>query len=111
MQLGQASIGNILRDSVGRDLVEVPFAHVGLDYRSYIEIDPSLLRPAEVHQLRGDCPKATRELGWRPKTSFEQLVAMMVDADLSLLSSGPLKSKQARFIWELQVFEQTSGDN
>jgi GDPmannose 4,6-dehydratase len=71
-----------------RDLVEVAFAHVGLDYRSYIEIDPALLRPAEVHHLRGDCSKATRELGWRPKTSFEQLVAMMVDADLSLLSSG-----------------------
>src|SRR6202035_2535880 len=54
-----------------RDFVEVAFAHVGLDYRSHIEVDPSLLRPAEVHHLRGDYSRAARELGWKPKTSFE----------------------------------------
>jgi GDPmannose 4,6-dehydratase len=79
-----------------RDLVEVAFDHVGLDYRSYVELDPSLLRPAEVHHLRGDCSKATSELGWKPKTSFEELVAMMVDADLALLNgSTPLTEASA----------------
>ncbi len=66
-----------------RDLLEAAFSHVGLDYRSYVEVDPSLLRPAEVEHLHGDSSKAARELGWKPKTSFEQLVAMMVEADLA----------------------------
>jgi len=69
-----------------RDLLEVAFGHVGLDYRSHIELDPSLLRPAEVHHLCGDCSRAARELDWKPTTSFEQLVTMMVDADLARLS-------------------------
>ena len=71
-----------------RDLVEVAFGHVGLDYRQHVELDPGLLRPAEVHHLSGDCSKATRELGWKPKTSFEQLVALMVDADVARLTGG-----------------------
>jgi GDPmannose 4,6-dehydratase len=66
-----------------RDLLEAAFSHVGLDYRSYVEVDPSLLRPAEVEHLHGDSSKAARELGWKPKTSFQQLVAMMVEADLA----------------------------
>ncbi len=70
-----------------RDLLEVAFAHLGLDYRAHIEIDPALLRPAEVHHLRGDYSKAARELNWKPKTSFEQLVALMVDADLARLGA------------------------
>jgi GDPmannose 4,6-dehydratase len=68
-----------------RNLLEVAFAHVGLDYRSHIEVDPALLRPAEVHHLRGDSTRAERELGWKPRTSFEQLIRMMVDADLARL--------------------------
>lgn len=68
-----------------RKLVEVAFAHVGLDYQEHVEIDPALLRPAEVHHLLGDAAKARRELGWQPKVSFEELVAMMVDADLALI--------------------------
>jgi GDPmannose 4,6-dehydratase len=71
-----------------RELLEVAFAHMGLDYRDYVEVDPALLRPAEVQHLHGDCSKAARELGWKPKTSFEQLVKMMVDADLAALSSS-----------------------
>jgi GDPmannose 4,6-dehydratase len=70
-----------------RQLVELAFAHVGLDYRDHIEVDPALLRPAEVHHLRGDCAKARRELGWIPAVGFEQLVAMMVDSDLELVSA------------------------
>lgn len=73
-----------------RRLVEVAFGHVGLDYREYIEIDPGLLRPAEVYHLCGDASKATHELGWRPTVSFEELVEMMVDADLAAVDNrGP----------------------
>ena len=68
-----------------RDLVEIAFTHAGLDYRQHVEMDPSLLRPAEVQQLRGDYSKAARVLGWKPRTSFDQLIRMMVDEDLARL--------------------------
>jgi GDPmannose 4,6-dehydratase len=71
-----------------RDLVEIAFARVGLDWRKYIRIDPALLRPAEVEHLLGDASKARAELGWKPEVAFEKLVDMMVDADLSRLSSS-----------------------
>jgi GDPmannose 4,6-dehydratase len=70
-----------------RHLVELAFAHVGLDYQQHVEIDPNLLRPAEVYHLRGDYTKARDRLGWQPTMSFEQLVANMVDSDISLLSN------------------------
>jgi GDPmannose 4,6-dehydratase len=69
------------------NLLEVAFAHVGLDYRQHVEIDPALMRPAEVHHLRGDSSRAAGELGWKPKTSFEELIRNMVDEDLARLSS------------------------
>jgi GDPmannose 4,6-dehydratase len=73
----------------------VAFGHVGLDYRKYLEVDPALLRPAEVFHLRGDASRAERELGWKPAVDFEELVAMMVDADLEGLekqASRPVES-------------------
>jgi GDPmannose 4,6-dehydratase len=69
-----------------RDLVEVAFRHVGLDWQQYVRIDPALMRPAEVDHLIGDASKAKAVLGWEPTVSFEQLVEMMVDADLARLS-------------------------
>lgn len=66
-----------------RRLLEVAFGHVGLDYQEYVEVDPALLRPAEVYHLRGDASRAGRKLGWKPAINFEELVAMMVDADLA----------------------------
>lgn len=69
-----------------RELLEIAFAHVGLDYRDHIEIDPELLRPAEVYHLRGDSSRAREELGWTPRINFEQLIRMMVDSDLELVS-------------------------
>ena len=77
-----------------RDLLEVAFAQVELDYRKYVEIDPSLLRPAEVHHLRGDCRRAERELGWKAKSSFEQLIRNMVDEDLARLSGSAAGSSR-----------------
>ena len=70
-----------------RQLVEVAFGHVGLDWQKHVRIDPALLRPAEVDHLIGDASKARRVLGWEPTVSFEQLVAMMVDADIEKLSA------------------------
>lgn len=70
-----------------RELVEVAFAHAGLDWEKYVKIDRALLRPAEVDLLVGDASKAKRELGWEPSVSFEQMIQMMVDADIERLSS------------------------
>jgi GDPmannose 4,6-dehydratase len=66
-----------------RQLVETAFGHAGLDWQKYVRIDPALLRPAEVDHLVGDASKAKRLLGWAPSITFEQLIAMMVDADLA----------------------------
>jgi GDPmannose 4,6-dehydratase len=71
-----------------RHLLDLAFARVGIDYREHVEIDPNLLRPAEVYHLRGDYAKARERLGWEPVISFERLVASMVDSDLKLLSSS-----------------------
>jgi GDPmannose 4,6-dehydratase len=68
-----------------RDFCEIAFARVGLDYRDYVRIDPKLLRPAEVDTLLADPSKGRRELGWEPRTSFEELVHIMVDAELERL--------------------------
>ncbi len=71
-----------------RQLLEIAFTHLGMDYRDYVETDPAFLRPAEVHHLLGDSAKARGELSWKPRVSFEGLVKMMVDEDLSRLSAG-----------------------
>ncbi len=65
-----------------KDFLELAFAHVGLRWQDHVVTDPALLRPAEVDHLLGDAAKARNKLGWRPEISFEQLVRMMVDADL-----------------------------
>ena len=67
------------------DLVRVAFGHVGLDWKTYVKQDPRFMRPAEVETLLADPSLAKRELGWRPKVSFSELVQMMVDADLERL--------------------------
>ena len=68
-----------------RELVELAFGCVGLDWRDHVREDPTLLRPAEVERLVGDASKARRVLGWAPRVSFRQLVEMMVRADLERL--------------------------
>ena len=65
-----------------RELCEVAFAHVDLDMNDYVVVDPQFYRPAEIHELLGDSSKAKKALGWEPQTSFEDLVKMMVSADL-----------------------------
>jgi GDPmannose 4,6-dehydratase len=77
-----------------RQLVEVAFDHVGLDAEAYVRIDPRYLRPAEVEHLVGDASKAREKLGWEPRTGFEEMVRLMVDADLEMLARG-VPQKQA----------------
>ncbi len=79
-------IGTGVTHSV-RDLVELAFGHVGLDWRQHVVTDPAHLRPAEVDMLIADPAKATAELGWTPTVSFAELVRMMVDADLERLAA------------------------
>jgi GDPmannose 4,6-dehydratase len=68
-----------------RELCEVAFAHVDLDWRKHVEIDPALIRPAEVDLLVGKSDKARKNLGWEARVRFKELVEMMVDADLRRL--------------------------
>jgi GDPmannose 4,6-dehydratase len=68
-----------------REFVELVFSHAGLDYRDYVVTDPTLFRPAEVNLLLGDYTKARTKLGWTPRTTFEDLVREMVEADCRAL--------------------------
>ena len=77
-----------------RELVELAFAHVGLDPKDHVRRDPRFLRPAEVEHLVGDYSKAKEKLGWEPRTGFGELVRLMVDSDLELLAKG-VPQKQA----------------
>ena len=65
-----------------RDLLETAFEAAGLDWQKYVEIDPKLIRPAEVDSLCGNATKAREVLGWKPEVGFEKLIRMMVAADL-----------------------------
>ena len=69
-----------------RELAEVAFSHLGLDWRDYVVEDAAFRRPADVEQLCADASKARRDLGWSPEVGFEELIRMMVDADVELLS-------------------------
>ncbi|WP_298401543.1 GDP-mannose 4,6-dehydratase [uncultured Chloroflexus sp.] len=68
-----------------REFCELAFGYVGLDYRDYVVIDQRFMRPAEVDLLIGDPSKARQKLGWQPRTTFPELVQMMVEADLHLV--------------------------
>jgi GDPmannose 4,6-dehydratase len=69
-----------------REFLEEAFGYAKLDWKKYVKKDERYLRPAEVDLLQGDASKAKRKLGWKPKTSFKDLVKLMVDADIALLS-------------------------
>jgi GDPmannose 4,6-dehydratase len=68
-----------------RDFCKLAFDHVGLDWEEHVVVDEAFMRPAEVDLLVGDAAKARKVLGWAPKTSFSDLVRLMVDADLALI--------------------------
>lgn len=75
-----------------REFVETAFSHLGMDWKKYVKVGERYKRPAEVSYLRGDSSKAKKLLGWKPTVSFEELVKMMVDADLKRLSGQKKKS-------------------
>jgi GDPmannose 4,6-dehydratase len=68
-----------------REFCEVAFSHLGLDHDEYVQVNPKFLRPAEVNSLIADPSKAKRELGWQPRTSFRELVEIMVEAEVDRL--------------------------
>jgi GDPmannose 4,6-dehydratase len=79
-----------------RDCLEIAFDHAGVSIDDHVVIDPTLLRPAEVEHLIGDASKARRVLGWEPEVGFEELIRMMVDADLALLKRERRLSPSSR---------------
>ncbi len=72
----------------GRELCQIAFGHAGLDWEKYVRFDQRHFRPAAVDLLIGDATRAHHVLGWKPEVSFEELVRLMVDADLKALSAG-----------------------
>ncbi|MFY9316728.1 MAG: GDP-mannose 4,6-dehydratase [Burkholderiales bacterium] len=76
------------RNASVHDFCRIAFAHIGMDYTKYVEVDPAFFRRAEIEAVLGNPSKAQLKLGWSPKTSLEQLVTMMVDADLARMRKG-----------------------
>ena len=83
-----------------QEFVELAFKEVNLDFGEYVETSEKYLRPNEVNFLLGDSSKAQKELGWKPKTSFEDLVKMMVENDLRL-------AKQEKVLLEQGLIDPT----
>ena len=81
------------------DFIEAAFAYAGLDWRKYIRQDPRFLRPTEVDRLQADPSKAAKELGWQPRVGFDELIMVMVDADMRALGLKPV-GKGDRFLKE-----------
>jgi GDPmannose 4,6-dehydratase len=79
-----------------RELIEVAFGHVGLEWKKYVTLDQRFLRPAEVDLLIGTPEKAKAKLGWTPTVDFAGLVTMMVDADLARLEKAPEPARTVR---------------
>jgi GDPmannose 4,6-dehydratase len=81
-----------------KEFVDRAFAHVGLDWRRYVEVDPQYYRPTEIDRLEGDASRARERLGWTPRIKFRDLVKIMVDADVQLLEdklSGQLERRMS----------------
>ena len=71
-----------------KEFSELAFSYAGLNWKDYVVVDEKFYRPAEVHVLKGDFSKARKKLGWEPKVDFEELVRMMVDADLKRIKEA-----------------------
>jgi GDPmannose 4,6-dehydratase len=79
-----------------QELVELAFTRAGLDWRQHVRSDPALRRgSAELHDLVGNAARAQRVLGWEPSVSFEELVSLLVDAEVQALSAGQAASNSA----------------
>ena len=92
-----------------REFLELAFGYVNLNWQDYVEFDERYLRPAEVDLLIGDPTKAKEKLGWQPSVSFEQLVHLMVEADLKALGLIPLNGNSAQPILDHATIRQAAG--
>ncbi len=81
-----------------RELCEIAFGYVGLDYREFVKQDPRYFRPADVELLLADATKARTKLGWKPRVSFKELIQMMVDADIERLKYQRDKERRTLFV-------------
>ncbi|MBF2084977.1 GDP-mannose 4,6-dehydratase [Thermoleptolyngbya sp. C42_A2020_037] len=94
-----------------REFLELAFGYVNLNWQDYVEFDERYLRPAEVDLLIGDPTKAKTQLGWQPSVSFEQLVYLMVEADLKALGLIPLNGNSAQPVLDHATIRQTAGSS
>ena len=79
-----------------REFCEIAFGHAGLDYEKYVKVDPQYFRPTEVDLLLGDATKAQKALSWKPTITFEQLVHLMVDADIRALTAPTAEPRRSQ---------------
>jgi GDPmannose 4,6-dehydratase len=91
-----------------KEFVEAAFAYAGLDWQGHVEIDPHYFRPTEVDFLRADPSKAKRKLGWEPRVSFDELVAIMVDADMEAIGLQPIGQGQRILLAKFSGWHQWS---
>jgi len=92
-----------------KEFLDIAFHRVNLEWQDYVEFDPRYLRPAEVELLIGDPSKAKNVLGWQPSISFEQLVMLMVEADLKALNLVPLNGHTAQPVLDQATIRQRAG--
>ena len=91
-----------------REFLDVAFGYVNLDWQQFVEFDPRYLRPAEVDLLIGDAGRAKEKLGWEPSVTFEELVKIMVDADLRAIGLEPPGEGEALMHREAATVRQDS---
>ncbi|MGA7938161.1 MAG: GDP-mannose 4,6-dehydratase, partial [Kovacikia sp.] len=94
-----------------REFLDIAFGYVNLDWHDYVEFDERYLRPAEVELLIGDPTKAQEKLGWQPSVTFEQLVHLMVEADLKGLGLIPLNGHVVQPINDHATIRQSIGSS
>ncbi len=92
-----------------REFLELAFGHVNLNWQDYVEFDPRYLRPTEVDLLIGDSTKARKKLGWKPSVTFEELVALMVEADLQALGLTSPNTNAVKAIADNAIIRQQLG--
>jgi len=92
-----------------KEFLDIAFRHVNLDWQDYVEFDSRYLRPAEVDLLIGDPTKVKQKLSWQPSVTFEQLVMLMVEADLKALNLVPLNGHTPQFVLDQATIRQRTG--
>ncbi|MBN3879234.1 MULTISPECIES: GDP-mannose 4,6-dehydratase [unclassified Nostoc] len=92
-----------------REFLELAFSYVNLNWQDYVEFDERYLRPSEVELLIGDSTKARQNLGWTPSVTFEELVSLMVEADLQALGHTSPNGKGSQFPDDIATIRQTLG--